>query len=66
MPVGVTNKFRKMREIFEAQFFASAYDNASMLQQRAQEEMFRGELVAVSTLIFICHTKIPVTVVNLA
>jgi hypothetical protein len=54
-----------MRERFEAQFFASPYDNETMLQQRAQEKMFRGGLVAVSILVLIGHTRIPVTVVKL-
>ena len=54
-----------MSETLEAQFSALPYANASLIQQRAQEEIFRDEIDAIFIFIFFGHTRIPVIVVNL-
>ena len=54
-----------MSETLEAQFSALPYGNASLIQQRAQEEIFRDEIGAIFIFIFFGHTSIPVIVVNL-
>ena len=66
VPDSGTNKFLSMSENLVAQFSASSYNNASMIPQRAQEEMFRYVLGVVPILICFGHTRIPVIVVNLA